>query len=131
MLAAGFVHDLSQIRAGHEIHDQVVPLLLGEVVGDLGKVGVVQPGQDAGLLVELLLGLSPCLRAGSWFQADLLEGAHPAFQPQILGLIDRSGASLPHQLDDLVPFSQNGGRRQHLVQRSGSSRGMIVRAPID
>ena len=57
VLAPGFVDQLAQVRARHEIHDQVLPAVLLEVVGDFGQVGVVEAGEDARLPVELILRL--------------------------------------------------------------------------
>ena len=53
-LPTGLVHDLLEIAAGHEVHDQIVPTSLREIVGDLGQIGVVEPGQYTRFAVELL-----------------------------------------------------------------------------
>ncbi len=57
IMAPCFLDELAQVFARHEVHDEILAAVLLEEIGHFGEVGVVQPGQHAGLAIELLVRL--------------------------------------------------------------------------
>ena len=55
--AARFIHQFFQVLAKNIVHHQVIATILGEVIRDFGKVGVIQAGEHAGFLAKLALQL--------------------------------------------------------------------------
>jgi len=75
-LAAGLVHDFFEVAAGHEVHDQIVPPPLREIVGDLGQIGVIEPGQHTRFALELLSRLG--CEVGLSLELNFFDGAQPS-----------------------------------------------------
>jgi uncharacterized membrane protein (DUF441 family) len=70
------LEQLPQIVAGHKVHYQVVAAVVGEEVRHLGQIGVVQLGEDAGLLQKLLVGLLAQLIRQVRIGQHFLQRAH-------------------------------------------------------
>ena len=117
VLTPGIGQHLLQISSGHIVHDQIFPAAVGKIVRYLGQIGVVQPGQHTGLLVELVHRFGQHLGRTvdpQQIGQHLLDGANPAVQAQIVGLIDGAHAALAHQFQDLIAFPQDNPRIQHV-----------------
>jgi len=104
-LAHGRGQQLFQVLAGHKVHDQVIPVLEGKVIRDLGQVGMVQAGQGAGLLVELLARLAQLFGSGVGIGQRFLDGADAPLEAQVIGAIRGTHATAPDELDDSVAFA--------------------------
>ena len=98
--------NLLQIPALDKIHHQIFARILGKIIRHLGQIGMIEPGQDAGLLVKLFnrlgdIQLRP-LVANQQIGHDLLDRAYPPIQTQIVGPVDRAHSALAHQPHNFV-----------------------------
>ena len=75
-LAPGLVDDLPQIQPLDEIHDQIFPALIGEIIADFGQIGMIEAGENAGFLKKLLsIGVDLILIGHAQGQ-HLFDGGH-------------------------------------------------------
>ena len=111
MLSNGFIYDFLQITAFDEIHDQVLAAIYGEVVGDFGEVGMIEPGEDAGLLIELFDRLTqvqfgPALVDEEGRQ-DFFDRADSTVQAQIVSLVNCTHSTLTYKANDFITPAQD------------------------
>ena len=106
--------ELAQILPGHEVHHQIFAAVLLEEVGDFGQVGVIEPRQNAGFAVELLVRL--IFRAGRADQLGqhFLDRADAAAQTQVVGFVDGAHAALSNQVGDVIAVAQDGADQKCL-----------------
>ncbi len=88
------IQQSGEVIAGDVVHDQTGPGGVGEVVGDAGQGGMVEVGQELGLVGELA--------------ADAVADAHEqlegdtAVEALVERLVDGAKAALPHQPHNAV-----------------------------
>jgi hypothetical protein len=107
----GTGQQLVEVLTGHKVHHQVVAVLLSEIVGYLGKIGVIETCQSARFLVELVAALLQFVAGGVGIWESLLHGTEPTLKAEVFGTIGCTHASSPNQFDDLVSLSQDGSWR--------------------
>ena len=96
--AARLIHDVFEVAPRHVVHDQIIEVGFGEVIGDFGQGGVIETGQHAGFAVKLLLRLTAGFQRHVGIEPDFFEGAGAAGQHHVLGFIDGAHAALPDRL---------------------------------
>ncbi len=103
----GFQHQRPQVFARDEIHHQVFATIIGEVVGDLGEIQVVETRQNIGLALELLAGLAQNFFGQVTVVFELLQCAFPAIQTQIISQVDVTHPTLTNAFLDAVTLTQD------------------------
>ncbi len=111
LLSHCFIHDLLQITAFDEVHDQILTSVHGKVVRNLGEVGMIEAGEDTGFLVKLFdrlpqVQFRPALVEEEGGQ-DLFDRADAPVQAQIVGLIDRAHAALTDEPNYFISSAQD------------------------
>ncbi len=96
----------------HEVHHQIGIAPFLKVVGHPDQVGVVQAGQDLGLLVELLAELGQSLGVNAGLGNHFLDGDMDV-EAHIPGAVDGAHPALAQEGDDAVTVLQNGAGSQH------------------
>lgn len=112
VLALRLTQNLVQVAAFDKIHDEILAAVVGEVVRHLGQVGMIEPGQGAGLDAKLLGKLRQIFlvrRFGEGGQ-HLLDGADAARQAHVAGLVNGPHPSLAHQFQNFVTAAQQRAR---------------------
>ena len=115
---------LVQGQAADELHGEERLAVVGEAgLVDLRDAGVVQPGQDLGLVGEALEQ-----GGGGQAGADDLEG-HRAARVVLLCLVDGAHAAFAEQAEDAIVGDAQGGRRQEAGGTGRASRPRSLRPP--
>ena len=86
-------------------HHQVPATLCAEVVVNGGEAGVLETGEEVGLLLKLLDGLGDIAR-GKPAHAHFLDGDEAIAQLGILGKIDRAHAAFPYDAQEAIALVQ-------------------------
>ena len=90
----------------NKLHHQEEAVILKEGVGDFGEVGMIQPDQEARLLLVSIEGFL-LLRIGLALRIDLFDREH-GVQTQMLGQVDGAHTALAERANDLIAPVQDG-----------------------
>jgi hypothetical protein len=107
-LLALLLHRLAEICSLDEVHHQVFPIAFVEGIGDLGQVGVIQPGQGGCFSVKLPTRLGHGRRRGIRVRTNLFDRADPTLQSEVLCPVHSAHAALADDRHDFIPSTQDG-----------------------
>ena len=105
--AWGLIQNLLQRLPLDEVHHQVLPAPLAEVVCDPWQVGVVQRGQHLSFSLEGLPGLLFFQRIGDGDVTHLFDGHRLVAQAAVGRFVHCPHAALSYLLDDDVAMGQH------------------------